>query len=118
MESTILHPARELVFIAEVDPDCGYSARAVGESIFTQGATIEEARDNLVEALSLFFECADGSEGFDTGDGVGIFFGVSGEDGSEGNVINRFIRGGCHLKGVVGREADHCLRADDRTRHR
>ena len=28
----------------------------------SQGATIEEARDNLVEALSLFFECADPSE--------------------------------------------------------
>ena len=30
--------------------------------IASQGATIEEARDNLAEALSLFFECADASE--------------------------------------------------------
>jgi len=27
-----------------------------------EGATIEEARDNLVEALTLFFESADASE--------------------------------------------------------
>lgn len=30
--------------------------------IASQDVTIEEARDNLVEALSLFFECADPGE--------------------------------------------------------
>ena len=40
----------------------GYSALCPEYDIASQGATIEEARDNLAEALSLFFECADDSE--------------------------------------------------------
>ena len=42
--------------------ESGYSALCPEYDIAGQGDTIERARDNLVEALSLFFECADGSE--------------------------------------------------------
>lgn len=42
--------------------ECGYSALCPQYDIASQGATIEEARDNLVEALRLFFECADPAE--------------------------------------------------------
>lgn len=42
--------------------ECGYSALCPQYDIASQGATIEEARDNLVEALSLFFERADPAE--------------------------------------------------------
>ena len=42
--------------------ESGYSALCPEYDIASQGATIEEARDNLIEALSLFFECADASE--------------------------------------------------------
>jgi predicted RNase H-like HicB family nuclease len=40
----------------------GYSALCPQYDIASQGATIEEARTNLVEALGLFFECADTAE--------------------------------------------------------
>jgi len=40
----------------------GYSALCPEYDVASQGLTIEEARTNLIEALSLFFECADASE--------------------------------------------------------
>ena len=52
---------RRLTAIIERE-EIGYSALCPEYDIASQGATIEEARDNLVEALSLFFECADASE--------------------------------------------------------
>ena len=52
---------RRLTAIIERE-ESGYSALCPEYDIASQGATIEEARDNLVEALSLFFECADSSE--------------------------------------------------------
>ena len=52
---------RRLTAIIERD-ETGYSALCPEYDIASQGASIEEARDNLVEALSLFFECADASE--------------------------------------------------------
>ena len=52
---------RPLAAIIERE-ESGYSALCPEYDIASQGATIEVARDNLVEALSLFFECADGLE--------------------------------------------------------
>lgn len=52
---------RRLTAIIERE-ESGYSALCPEYDIASQGGTIEEARDNLVEALSLFFECADSSE--------------------------------------------------------
>jgi len=40
----------------------GYVALCPELDIASQGSTVEEARDNLVEALELFFETADPSE--------------------------------------------------------
>ena len=40
----------------------GYVALCPEYDIASQGETIEEARANLVEALTLFFECADAAE--------------------------------------------------------
>jgi len=42
--------------------DDGFVALCPALDIASQGATIEEARANLVEALTLFFETADESE--------------------------------------------------------
>jgi predicted RNase H-like HicB family nuclease len=42
--------------------DDGYVALCPELDIASQGATIEEARANLVEALTLFFESASSSE--------------------------------------------------------
>ena len=53
--------SRRLTAIIERE-EIGYSALCPEYDIASQGSSIEEARDNLVEALSLFFECADASE--------------------------------------------------------
>ncbi len=40
----------------------GYVALCPELDVASQGDTVEEARSNLIEALELFFECADISE--------------------------------------------------------
>ena len=52
---------RQLTAVIEREGD-GYVALCPELDIASQGATIEEARNNLVEALELFFETADKSE--------------------------------------------------------
>jgi predicted RNase H-like HicB family nuclease len=52
---------RKLTAIIEREGD-GYFALCPELDIASQGETIEEARNNLVEALELFFEVADPSE--------------------------------------------------------
>jgi len=52
---------QRLTAIIEREGD-GYVSLCPELDIASQGATIEEARANLVEALSLFFETADSSE--------------------------------------------------------
>jgi len=52
---------RRLTAIIEREED-GYVALCPELDIASQGDTVEEARANLVEALTLFFETADASE--------------------------------------------------------
>jgi len=52
---------RSLTGIIEREGD-GYVALCPELDIASQGDSVEEARHNLVEALELFFECADPSE--------------------------------------------------------
>ena len=56
-----MQPARRLTAIIEREDD-GYVALCPELDIASQGISIEEARTNLVEALTLFFETADASE--------------------------------------------------------
>jgi predicted RNase H-like HicB family nuclease len=45
--------------IIERDPDCdGYVALCPEVDVASQGTTVAEAKENLREALDLFFECA------------------------------------------------------------
>lgn len=46
----------ELVFLVEEDLDGGYSARALGEAIFTQGNTREELSQNIRDAVQCHFD--------------------------------------------------------------
>lgn len=46
----------ELIFEVRDAEEGGYCARALGESIFTQGDTWEELRAHVLEATSLHFE--------------------------------------------------------------
>jgi len=56
-----MEQTRRLTAIIEREDD-GFVARCPEVDVASQGSTIEEARANLVEALTLFFEVADNSE--------------------------------------------------------
>lgn len=46
----------ELVFLVEDDPDGGYSARALGHSIFTEADTLDELRGMIRNAVVCHFD--------------------------------------------------------------
>ena len=46
----------ELIFVVEEAPEGGYTARALGESIFTEGDTLEEVRSNVLDAIRCHFD--------------------------------------------------------------
>ena len=46
----------EIIFIIEESPEGGYEAKALGHSIFTEGETIEELKENIKEAIHCHFE--------------------------------------------------------------
>ena len=46
----------ELIFLVEEAPEGGYTARALGESIFTEGESLEELRDNVRDAVRCHFD--------------------------------------------------------------
>ncbi|MFH1266826.1 MAG: 2-oxoisovalerate dehydrogenase E1 subunit beta [Planctomycetota bacterium] len=48
----------EIVFQVEDDPDGGFTARAIGESIFTEADTVEELRGKVRDAVTCHFEDA------------------------------------------------------------
>ncbi|RUR81844.1 type II toxin-antitoxin system HicB family antitoxin [Chlorogloeopsis fritschii PCC 9212] len=56
-----MRQTKQLIAIIEREGD-GYVALCPELDIASQGDTVEEARNNLVEALELFFETADPSE--------------------------------------------------------
>jgi hypothetical protein len=46
----------EIIFEVRDDPECGLRARALGYSIFTQGADLTELQDMLRDAVRLYFK--------------------------------------------------------------
>ncbi len=46
----------EVIFLVEDAPEGGYKARALGESIFTEGDTLEELRQNVREATECYYD--------------------------------------------------------------
>lgn len=46
---------QELFFLVEEQPEGGYTAHALGESIFTQGDTLDEIRNNIRDAVECHF---------------------------------------------------------------
>ncbi len=48
----------ELLFIVNEDPDGGYTARAVGQSIFTEGDTRDELVANIRDAVQVHFDAS------------------------------------------------------------
>lgn len=45
----------EIVFLVEDDPDGGYIARALGESIFTQADDLESLKEMIRDAVDCHF---------------------------------------------------------------
>jgi predicted RNase H-like HicB family nuclease len=46
----------EILFLVEESDEGGYTARAVNESIFTEGDSLEEVRRNVREAVECHFD--------------------------------------------------------------
>ncbi len=46
----------EIIFLIEEALEGGYTARAIGESIFTEGETMEEIKKNIKEAVECHFD--------------------------------------------------------------
>jgi predicted RNase H-like HicB family nuclease len=47
---------KEIIFMVEEDAEGGYTARALGHSIFTQADTLEELKKNIKDALKCHFD--------------------------------------------------------------
>lgn len=45
----------EIVFLVEDDPEVGYNAKALGESIFTQADNLETLREMVRDAVPCHF---------------------------------------------------------------
>ena len=50
---------KEIFFIVEEDQESGYTARAVGLSIFTEAETVQELKLNIKEVLECHFDNPD-----------------------------------------------------------
>jgi len=46
----------EIIFLVESDVEGGYTARALGESIFTEGDDLDELRSNIRDAVGCHFD--------------------------------------------------------------
>ncbi len=46
----------ELIFLIEEAPEGGYTARALGEAIFTEADTMEELRQNVKDAVLCHYD--------------------------------------------------------------
>lgn len=46
----------EIIFLVEEALEGGYTARALGESIFTEGETLEETKKNIKDAVNCHFD--------------------------------------------------------------
>ena len=49
---------KEIIFLVEEAEEGGYTARALGESIFTEGETMQELKENIQEVLDCHFDDA------------------------------------------------------------
>ena len=49
-------PEKELIFLVQDSPEGGYEARALGESIFAEGETMEEIKASIRDAVRCHFD--------------------------------------------------------------
>jgi hypothetical protein len=48
--------AKELIFMVEEAPEGGYTARGLGESIFTEADSLDELKKNVKDAVLCHFD--------------------------------------------------------------
>jgi hypothetical protein len=58
-EKGLSEKIKEIIFLIEEDVDGGYNAQALGYSIYTEGETVNELRENIKEALHCHFDSKD-----------------------------------------------------------
>jgi len=46
----------EIIFVVEDAAEGGYTARALGHSIFTEGETVDKLKENIKDAVRCHFE--------------------------------------------------------------
>lgn len=46
----------EIIFTVQESPEGGFEAKALGHSIYTEGETMEELKQNIKEAIHCHFE--------------------------------------------------------------
>ena len=46
----------EIIFVVEEAPEGGYTARALGESIYTEADSVDELRDSVRDAVRCHFD--------------------------------------------------------------
>ncbi len=46
----------EIIFMIEESPDGGYTAEALGQSIFTEADTVPELKANIIDAMKCHFD--------------------------------------------------------------
>ncbi|MFL5753466.1 MAG: 2-oxoisovalerate dehydrogenase [Bacteroidia bacterium] len=46
----------EIIFLVQDSPEGGFEAKALGESIFCEGDTIDELKENLKDAVKCHFD--------------------------------------------------------------
>lgn len=46
----------EIIFLVEEAPEGGFTARALGVSVFTEGDSLEELQENIRDAVRCHFE--------------------------------------------------------------
>jgi hypothetical protein len=47
---------QEIIFVVEENLEGGYNAQALGHSVFVQGDTFQELKDNIRDALECHFD--------------------------------------------------------------
>lgn len=50
---------KEIIFVVEEAPEGGYTAKALGEDIFTEAETMKELKDMVKDAIKCHFETDD-----------------------------------------------------------
>lgn len=46
----------EIIFVVEDSDEGGYTAKALGHSIFTEGQTLDELKENIKDAVKCHFD--------------------------------------------------------------